>query len=80
MKSLLFRSIGVSLLLLGLTLFTFADGEMGTGSKADPGSSGGGSAPISTVGEINIDPTFASQSNVSDACYVNWLLEIFINV
>ncbi len=79
MKSMLFRSIGVSLLLLSLSLFAFADGEMGTGSKTNPGS-GGGSAPISTVEETNIDSTIDSQANVTDSGYLDWLLEIFANV
>ena len=79
MKSILFRSFGVSLLLLSLSLFAFADGEMGAGSKKDPGN-GGGSAPISTVDENKIDSILDSQSDVSAKDYINWLTEIFMNI
>ena len=41
MKSILFRSIGVSFVLLCLSLSALADGEMGTGSKTDKDNTGG---------------------------------------
>lgn len=43
MKTILKRSIATSLLLLCLSLCTFADGDMGAGSKYS--SNGGGLAP-----------------------------------
>ena len=80
MKSILFRSVGVSLILLSLSLFTFADGDMGAGSKTDPGN-GGGSAPTSVVEATNIDSTADFHSNNESATdYIDWLLEIFTNI
>lgn len=80
MKSILFRSFGVSLLLLSLTFFTIADdGDMGTGSRSDLGN-GGGSAPISEVNEINVDQTLTIESNRSESDYINWFMQFFSEI
>ena len=79
MKSILFRSVGVSILLLSLSLFAIADdGDMGTGSRTDP-ANGGGSAPISEITEINVDQTlkFNSTDSGSDSDLTQWFVKFF---
>lgn len=74
MKSILFRSIGVSLFLVCLTFSTFADeGEMGTGSKTG---NGGGLAP--TTVEINTKTD--DSTKVSEMDFFGWLAEFFTDV
>jgi len=77
MKSILFRSIGVSLFVLSLSVFAFADGDMGAGSKT---CTGGGSAPISTT-EITTDLNIDSNSNEdSTSDFFGWFEKIFTDV
>ena len=77
MKSILFRSIGVSLFVLSLSLFAFADGDMGAGSKTSPS---GGSAPISTS-EITTDLNIDSNSNQDSTLdFFGWIEQIFADV
>ena len=78
MKSILFRSIGVSLFVLTLSLFAFADeGDMTTGSKTG---TGGGSAPISTS-EGKTDSNVDSNSNEDSALdFLSWIEQVFADV
>ncbi len=73
MKQFLFRSIGVSVFILSLSLFTFADGDMGAGSKTDP--SGGGFAPSATSQKVNTDST-----KDSDILSFDWILNLFSDI
>lgn len=70
MKSILFRSIGVSIFLLSLTLFAFADGDMGAGSKTDQ-PPGGGNAPTIN-NEIKLD-----SSRDTNLDYLGWFVSFF---
>ncbi len=72
MKSILFRSIGVSLFLLCLTLSGFADGEMGAGSRT-----GGGLAPDTT---IQVNPKTDDAVNTSETDFFGWLTRFFTDV
>lgn len=74
MKSILFRSIGVSLFLLCLTLSGFADGEMGAGSKTG---NGGGLAPDTT---IQINPKTVDEVNTDETDFFGWLAKFFTDV
>ncbi len=77
MKSLLFRSIGVSLFVLCLSLFAFADGDMGTGSLTNP--TDGESSNQTT--EITTDSNAVSNSNEnSTRDFFNWIENIFTDV
>ena len=71
MKSILFRSIGVSLFLLCLTFSSFADGEMGAGSKTG---NGGGLAPDTTI-QIEDKTDKETESD-----FLGWIAEIFADV
>jgi hypothetical protein len=74
MKSILFRSIGVSLFLVCLTFSTFADdGEMGTGSKTG---NGGGLAPTT----IQINTKTDDSTKVSETDFFGWIAKIFADV
>lgn len=75
MKSILFRSIGVSLFLLCLAFSIFADdGEMGTGSKTD---NGGGLAPDTTI-QINTKADDSTTINETD--FLGWISKIFADI
>lgn len=77
MKSILFRSIGVSLFVLTLSLFAFADGEMGAGSKTG---TGGGLAPI-TTNEGKTDSNTGSDSNEDSSLdFFSWIEQVFADV
>lgn len=77
MKSILFRSIGVSLFVLTLSLFAFADGDMTTGSKTG---TGGGLAPILT-GESTTDSNINSNSNEDSTLdFLSWIEQVFADV
>lgn len=82
MKSMLFRSIGVSIFLLSLSLFAFADGDMGAGSKTNP--AGGGNAPTFAAADTSITTTTndikASFSKDSDSIYLSWLLDLVTDI
>ena len=74
MKSILFRSIGVSLFLVCLTFSTFADdGEMGTGSKTG---NGGGLAPTT----IQIDTKADDSTKINETDFFGWITKIFADV
>ncbi len=73
MKSILFRSIGVSLFLVCLTFSIFADGEMGTGSKTG---NGGGLAP--TTIQINTKTDDSTKINETD--FFGWIAGIFADI
>lgn len=74
MKSILFRSIGVSLFLVCLIFSAFADdGEMGTGSRTD---NGGGLAPTTT--EINTKTD--DSTTVSETDFFGWIAKLFADV
>lgn len=76
MKSILFRSIGASLFLLCLTFSTFADGEMGTGSKSDSGN-GGGFAPDTTIqSTTKTDNT----KNTAETDFFGWITKLLADV
>lgn len=77
MKSILFRSIGVSLFVLTLSLFAFAEGDMTTGSKTG---TGGGSAPIST-NEGTTDSNIGSDLNEDSSLdFFSWIKQVFADV
>ena len=76
MKSILFRSIGISLFLLCLTFATFADGEMGTGSKSD---NSGGLANNTTI-KINTKTDDSTTIKEAENDFFGWIAEIFADV
>ncbi len=76
MKSILFRSIGISLFLLCLTFSTFADGEMGTGSLSDNGNKGG----IKTDTTIELTTKTDTTKTVTETDFFGWLAGIFADV
>ena len=73
MKTILFRSIGMSLFLLCLTFATFAEGEMGTGSKA--GNSGGLTSNTTITKTDDSMTTKEAENN-----FFGWLAGIFADV
>jgi hypothetical protein len=75
MKSILFRSIGVSLFVLCLAFSAFADGEMGTGSRSGSGGSdSGGLAPNTTI-QVN---TKTDDTTYDD--FFDWVLKVLADV
>jgi len=80
MKSILFRSIGVSLFVLCLAFSAFADGEMGTGSRSGSGGSdSGGLAPNTTI-QVNTktDETTTVKETYDD--FFDWVLKVLADV
>lgn len=77
MKSILFRSIGVSLFLLCLTFSSFADGEMGAGSKS--GNSNGGLAPNTTI-QINTKTDVSTTVKQIETDFFGFVAKIFSDV
>lgn len=76
MKSILFRSIGISLFLLCLTFSTFADGEMGTGSLSDNSSK----SVIKTDTTIELTTKTDMTKTVTETDFFGWLAGIFADV
>jgi hypothetical protein len=68
MKTILKRSIAVSLLLFCLSLSIFADGDMGAGSKTG-GNSGGLAA--TTNSEININSKQSDDQTI--ITFIDWI-------
>jgi len=77
MKSILFRSIGVSLFVLSLSVFAFADGDMGAGSKTG---TGGGSTPIITDEITTAINTDSNSNGDSTLDFFGWFEKIFTDV
>lgn len=73
MKSMLFRSIGVSLFSLFLSFSIFAEGEMTTGSKTD---NGNGLAPDTTT-ELNIKNDDKMTVKEVETNFLSWIAEFF---
>lgn len=73
MKTILFRSIGMSLFLLCLTFAAFAEGEMGTGSIADNRSGLTNNTTITKTDD-------AMTTKEAEHSFFGWLAEIFADV
>lgn len=76
MKSILFRSIGISLFLLCLTFSAFADGEMGTGSLSDSGNKGG----IKPDTTIELTTKTDTTKTATETDFLGWIAQIFADV
>ena len=72
MKSILFRSIGVSLFSLILTFSIFAEGEMTTGSKTG---NGNGFAPNAAT-ELNIKTDDKMDVKEVETNFLSWIAEL----
>ncbi len=78
MKSIILRSLGVSLFLLCLTFSSFADGEMTTGSKSGNGDNGG-STPLTTNQTVTENNDSTSE-NATKTDFLEWIAGIFADI